>query len=162
MLIVVCAGQIQSISGARADGKELSDAEKTVIPIEPLPAGHLTIAIKDEALMDAVWASYDAGAKIELVKDNEDQVVSVNPLLPIEIHVPREVRVDEIVEAKAVLPGDTQDTQVTFQVEDGQAIAEDVQDGQASHAYVFVSLGTYRIQVSSANHGRAVAEVVVQ
>lgn len=162
MLIVVCAGQIQSISGVRPEGKTLSEEEKEVFFAEPLPPGHSTIAVKDEALMDAVWNSYDAGARIELVLDEQGNAIGVKPFTPITVKaVPSPASVNEIVEVTGILPHDTQDTQVTFQVEDGQAISEDVVDGQASHAYVFVSPGTYQITVSSANHGRAVAEVVV-
>lgn len=74
---------------------------------------------------------------------------------------PSTAAVDTTVTVTATLPADTQDTQATFQVEGGSAISEDVVDGQASHAYVFVSPGTYQINVSSVNHGRAVVEVVV-
>jgi hypothetical protein len=162
-VIIVCnANDLIGVIGVRPNGRRLSDAEKTVTLVEPLPPGHSTIAVKDEALMDAVWNSYDAGARIELVLDEQGNAVGVKPFTPIAIDAaPSPASADEIVEVTGILPHDTQDTQVTFQVEDGQAISEDVVDGQASHAYVFVSPGTYQITVSSANHGRAVAEVVV-
>lgn len=162
MLIVVCAGQIQSISGVRPEGKTLSEEEKEVFFTEPLPPGHSTIAVKDEASMDAVWISHDAGAKIELVLDEHGNAIGVKPFTPITVKAaPSPAFADEIVEVTGILPHDTQDAQVTFQIEDGSAIVEDVKDGQANHAYVFASPGTYRIQASSASHGRAVVEVVV-
>lgn len=163
MLIIYQDEAIQGISGPRPGGRKLSEAEKIVELVEPLPPGHSTIAVKDEALMDAVWNSYDAGAKIGLILDDQGNAIGVKPFTPITVKaVPSPASVNEIVEVIAILPSDTQDAQVTFQVEDGSAIVEDVKDGQVSHAYVFTSLGTYRIQVSSANHGRAVVEVVVQ
>lgn len=162
MIIVCNANDLIGVIGVRPDGRRLSDAEKTVTLVEPLPPGHSTIAVKDEALMDAVWNSYDAGARIELVLDEQGNAVGVKPFTPITVKaVPSTASVNEIVEVTGILPHDTQDIQVTFQIEGGSTIIEDVKDGQASHAYVFTSPGTYRIQVSSASHGRAVVEVVV-
>jgi hypothetical protein len=66
------------------------------------------------------------------------------------------------VTVTATLPADTPDAEVTFQVDGGQSYTEPVVNGQASHAYAFSLPGTYRIQVSSAHHGQAVVEVIVQ
>jgi hypothetical protein len=162
-VIIVCnANDLIGVIGVRPNGRRLSDAEKTVTLVEPLPPGHSTIAVKDEALMDAVWNSYDAGARIELVLDEQGNAVGVKPFTPIAIDAaPSPASADEIVEVTGILPHDTQDIQVTFQIEGGSTIIEDVKDGQASHAYVFTSSGTYRIQVSSASHGKAGVEVVI-
>lgn len=154
--------KIVGVSGAYPQGTRLSEAEKTVALSESLPPGYSVITIKDEALMDAVWNSYDAGARIELVLDEQGNAVGVKPFTPIAIDAaPSPASADEIVEVTGILPHDTQDIQVTFQIEGGSTIVEDVKDGQASHAYVFTSPGTYRIQVSSASHGKAVVEVVI-
>lgn len=162
LIIYDQTGEIQGISGPCPEGRKLSEAEKTVTLAEPLPPEHSTITIKEEALMDAIWASHKAGARIELVLDEQGNAVGVKPFTPITAKAaPSPASADEIVEVTGILSHDTQDAQVTFQVEGGSAISEGVVDGQASHAYVFTSLGTYRIQVSSANHGRAVVEVVV-
>lgn len=61
----------------------------------------------------------------------------------------------------ALLPAGSPDTPVTFRVEGGQAYAEPVAGGQASHAYAFAAAGRYRIAVSSAHHDNTV-EVKVQ
>jgi hypothetical protein len=155
--------KIVGVSGAYPQGTRLSEAEKTVALSESLPPGYSVITIKDEASMDAVWISHDAGAKIELVLDEHGNAIGVKPLKPITAKAaPSPASADEIVEVIAILPSDTQDTLVTFRLEDGSAIVESVVGGRANHAYVFVSPGTYQINVSSANHGRAVVEVVVQ
>jgi hypothetical protein len=150
-----------SVSGFRmpADAEDIDN----IALIDGLPDGQAEMRIYDFEEAAKIWASHDAGAKIEVVRNEQGNAVEVKPLTPIAVKAaPSPAFADEIVEVTGILPSDTQDTQVAFQVEDGSAISEDVVDGQASHAYVFTSPGTYRIQVSSVNHGRAVAEVVVQ
>lgn len=111
LIIYNFENKIVGISGAIPRGRNLSDAEKTVILVEPLPPGHSTIGIKDETLMDAIWVSHDAGAGIELVLDEQGNAVGVRPLTPIAIKAdPNLVHADEIVEIAAMLPADTQDT----------------------------------------------------
>lgn len=149
-----------SVSGFRmpADAEDIDN----IALIDGLPDGQAEMRIYDFEEAAKIWASHDAGAKIEVVTNEQGNAV-VKPLAPIAAKAePNPVHVDEIVEVTAILPADTRDTEVAFQVENGSAIAEGIVDGQANHAYVFVSPGTYRIQVSSVNHGRAVAEVVVQ
>jgi hypothetical protein len=75
---------------------------------------------------------------------------------------PTPATVNAVVTVTATLPADTPDAEVTFQVDGGQSYTEPVVNGQASHAYAFSLPGTYRIQVSSAHHGQAVVEVIVQ
>lgn len=149
-----------SVSGFRmpADAEDIDN----IALIDGLPDGQAEMRIYDFEEAAKIWASHDAGAKIEVVRNEQGNAVEVKPLTPIAVKAdPNPVHADEIVEVAAVLPTDTQDTQVTFRVEDGSNIVEDVVDGQANHAYVFASPGTYRIQASSASHGRAVVEVVV-
>lgn len=149
-----------SVSGFRmpADAEDIDN----IALIDGLPDGQAEMRIYDFEEAAKIWASHDAGAKIEVVRNEQGNAVGVRPLTPIAIKAdPNPVHADEIVEVAAVLPTDTQDTQVAFQIEGGSAIPEDIFDGQASHSYVFTMPGTYQIQVSSVNHGRAVVEVVV-
>lgn len=63
---------------------------------------------------------------------------------------------------RAILPAGSPDTTVTFQVEGGAIYSEPVATGQANHAFAFASAGIYRVLVSSAHHGTAAVEVMVQ
>ncbi len=75
---------------------------------------------------------------------------------------PNPVAINATVTVSATLPAGTPDISLTFQVEGGAAYTEPVSAGQASHAYAFVTPGTYRVVVSSLHHGTQVVEVVVQ
>lgn len=75
---------------------------------------------------------------------------------------PNPAAAGQAITVRATLPPGTPDTEVTFQVEGGQAYVKPVTGGQASHTYAFASPGIYQIMVSSAHHGPRKMEVSVQ
>ena len=104
-----------------------------------------------------------AAATVELTFDGQGNATGINiyPYLTASA-TPNPATVNTTVTVTAVLLAGTPDTTVTFQVEGGTAYSEPVTAGQASHAYAFSAAGRYRSAVSSAHHGTAAVEVVVQ
>lgn len=165
MLIVyeIATLSIVSISGVRPMGRFVSDEEKGVALVDPPLPGQAEYRVTDEATIDKIWASVDAGATVELVSDGKGNVVGVRPYKPIAASAsPIPASVNAVVEVTATLPADTPDAEVTFVVDGGAPVTEPVAQGTATHAYAFTAPGIYRITVSSQHHGAAVVEVTVQ
>lgn len=74
---------------------------------------------------------------------------------------PNPVTVGEMVNIVGMLPPNSPDTELTFQVQDGQTYAEPVIDRKASHIYAFVDPGVYRVKVSAPSHSPRTVRVIV-
>lgn len=110
-----------------------------------LEAQSVTVTLGDPAPIGLAIEPIDFGARLIAV------VAAKNPAI------------NEEVTVTANLPIGSTDTVVTFQlVEGGTVYSEPVHSGQAAHTYAFSQAGSYRIAVSSTNHGTQILEVVVQ
>lgn len=69
--------RVVSVSGVRPEGRKLSDAEKQVMPVEPLPENQAYMHIKDEDIMEKVFKVLDAGLDLFVAtsEDGNDTVV---------------------------------------------------------------------------------------
>lgn len=159
-------GRVASCSGTNSylpDGPPFAEEVQNAIrKLGGVPDDYGEFRLNDERDAELVQAILNAGS-YELTFDaaGNPTGVKIYPRLTAAA-TPNPAAVNAVVEVTATLPAGSPDTKVTFALEGGTTVKEPVVQGKTVHAYAFTAVGTYRIAVSSAHHGIATVEVVVQ
>ena len=146
---------IVSISGTRPHNGRLSQPELRPELAGGISTGRVALYVEDIPTIESVLDNITAGAKVEL--DNDLNIVLYDI---VQASAPATASIDQTVTVTGAIPIGSPDTTIDFQVEGGAVYTEPVTSGSATHNYAFAA-GTYKINVSSAHHGKNSAEVVV-
>lgn len=139
-----------------------TEVQNAILAAGGQTADYASVRLNDQADGDQVQAILAGGACYVLT----DQ--AGNPTgLQLYAHIgananPNPAGVNQSVNVTALLPADTPDPTVTFQVQGGAAYLEPIAAGQAAHTFAFATPGRYSLLVSSDHHGTTWLEVTVQ
>jgi hypothetical protein len=141
--------KITSISSARPVNGKLSKSELRPVMVGGIPAGQGVLYMDDIGTITRVLECLKSGVKVELDKD-----LSVITYSIIAFYMTPEAPFkDGETVVTGMIPKDSADSKISFQINSGDIIEEGVVDGMAKHTFIFSDPGEYTITLSSESHG---------